>query len=89
MTTDTGLTQVRELAIGRGTQSQDGFVLHFGLGPEAKSARVEVAWPTGHTTRIATRPNRVLVVRTTKDYPRRRRKSLPPGFGRPRAGGKK
>ncbi len=37
--------QVRELSSARGTTSQDGEVLHFGLGPYKGRVRVAVRWP--------------------------------------------
>jgi len=63
VTTDSGQTLIRELSIGSGTQSQNGFVLHFGLGPDATKASVEVRWPSGSTSKPKTRVNRTSVVK--------------------------
>jgi len=69
VTTPQGLTLVREVRAGRGTQSQDGYVLLFGLGPEAREARVEVLWPSGNRSARATRADKLVVIKNTKDYP--------------------
>jgi hypothetical protein len=41
--------QVRELAGGRGTTSQDSSTLHFGFGADAKGPldEIRVRWPSG------------------------------------------
>jgi len=72
VTTPEGLSMVREARIGRGTQSQDDPILHFGLGPNASSARIEVTWTTGHTKAMNSKVNKTVTVRQRKDYPKRR-----------------
>jgi hypothetical protein len=68
VTTSAGLLLVREVRAGRGTQSQDGYVLHFGLGPGTREARIEVHWPNGHRSTRATRVNRIVTIKNTRDY---------------------
>ena len=42
---DASRTFVRELTSARGTTSQDGEILHFGLGDYAGKVRLTVRWP--------------------------------------------
>jgi hypothetical protein len=72
VTTPDGRRQVREMRVGRGTQSQDGYALHFGLGPEAKKVEVEVVWPSGHVSRPKAKVNRTLTVKCYTGYSRKR-----------------
>ena len=66
VTTPEGLSLIREQRAGRGTQSQDGQVLHFGLGSEASSVEVEVTWPTGFTDTVKGKADRTIEVKQKK-----------------------
>lgn len=68
VTTPDGRAQIREMRVGQGTTSQDGYVLHFGLGPDATEAQIEVLWPTGNVSKRATRINRTVEMRNSKAY---------------------
>jgi tetratricopeptide (TPR) repeat protein len=55
--------QIRELAGGRGTTSQDSPTLHFGLGASDAPVVVEVRWPGGKVTRHeGVKPNQFLLL---------------------------
>ena len=47
-----GREQVRALRAGEGFAAQNAERLHFGLGEDSTAVRVEVAWPSGRSTRI-------------------------------------
>jgi|GEM_PF-908143 len=70
VTTPDGRSQIREMRVGQGTTSQNGYVLHFGLGPDATEAQVEVLWPTGNVSKRATKINRTIEMRNSKAYKR-------------------
>ncbi len=57
---------VRELTGGRGTTSQDGYTLHFGLGGYRGKVRISVTWPdTGKTEKKVFFVNRTATFRQT------------------------
>lgn len=58
-----GMAQVREVAGGRGTTSQDAAYAHFGLGAFEGDVDVEVRFPWGSTRALTgVKPNRRLIV---------------------------
>ena len=68
VTTPDGLCQTREMRVGQGTTSQNGYVLHFGLGHDVTEAKVKVLWPTGNTSKRATKVNRTIEMRNSRAY---------------------
>jgi hypothetical protein len=68
--TEKGASFLREVHAGRGTQSQDDTLLHFGLGPDAASVKVEVTWPTGNVRVGRGKANRTVEVKQVKGYPK-------------------
>lgn len=78
VTTPEGLSLTRELRVGRGTQSQDGFILYFGLGADASTVKVEVTWPTGFVDTVKGKVDRTIEVKQKKHWkkkPKRQRRS--------------
>ena len=74
VTTPGGRSLVREVRAGRGTQNQDGYVLHFGLGEEKGKVAVEVLWPSGNKSTPSTKVNRLLEVKDYRGYPSSKQK---------------
>jgi len=68
VTTPDDLSQIREMRVGQGTTSQAGYTLHFGLGPGAREAHVEILWPTGNTSKRTTKVNRTIEMRNSRSY---------------------
>lgn len=59
--------QIREVRTARGTASQDGHTLHFGLGSYKGKVRIAVTWPnTGKVERTASYINRTVTVKQVK-----------------------
>jgi len=50
LTTPDGRVQTRVVTAGESYLSQHSFTLHFGLGGDARAAKVEVLWPSGRRT---------------------------------------
>ncbi len=60
---DAPVRVVRELSTARGTTSQDGHELHFGLGTARGRMRVTVRWPDGFEQTTTAFPNRTTTIR--------------------------
>jgi ATP:corrinoid adenosyltransferase len=59
-----GLSLMRHVRSGTSYLSQDDFRQHFGLGPQQKVDRIEVAWPDGTTsTRENLTSNQIVEIR--------------------------